>query len=106
MSKKNSLPKVKFPIELIEQSYGTDYLKTLKRGETVHCLRCGQPIIINSKSVFYFDDLPYVTCSNVIYRDDLRGIKKRCGYVAFASYYIEQKEKEALWSKNNATLLH
>ena len=94
MSKRYKLEKVEFPIKLTVQICGHDYTKTLKKGDTVRCLRCGQPIYVNSKSVFKVDDLPYITCQNVLYKD-FYGVKHRCGYKAFALYYIEQKERDS-----------
>ena len=94
---KNKLPKVKFPIEIVVNSYGRDRVKTIHIGDEFPCPKCGQPVYANSKSVFMFDDIPYITCTNVIFQDKQRGIKKRCGYKAFALYYIEAKEKTVVW---------
>ena len=94
MSKKK---KIKFPMEFTVITCGSERKKTLKYGDTVRCLRCGQKIHIDGNSVIMVpgsvEDVPCVVCNNVIERD-LFDIKHRCGYQAYVLYYIEQKESD------------
>ena len=90
MAKAKKLPKVPFPIKMIINERGRDEEKVIHIGDTFKCLMCGQTIYANSKSVFMVDDLPYITCTNIKYIDK-NGIKHRCGYKAFAPYYIDQR---------------
>lgn len=92
---KQRYSKVCFPINLQVVVNGKEQTKSIHVGDEYYCLKCGQRIYANRGSVFVVDDLPYVTCTNVISVDKETGKKHRCGYKVFGLYYIEQKEKES-----------
>lgn len=58
--------KVRFPVTRTEVVCGSDYLRTVNENTTVHCVFCGQDLLINEDTAYLQkkseDDMPYVRC--------------------------------------------
>lgn len=60
--KTNTFKKAHFPIERDIVVSNHTCRKSIKRGDTVKCIFCGELFVVNSKTAFMFDDMEYITC--------------------------------------------
>lgn len=83
---------VKFPIERDIVIWNNTYHKKINRGDTVKCVFCGQNFIVNSRTVFVFDGMEFVTCPECTCKTDVCYYFDRIVKNAPANYVEEEDE--------------